>query len=90
MASSTYATAPLKRPSRKLSLSSPLLGFGKKDKNKDNEKTPSYEKVAEVNAKDREKEAKAQDKARPKDAAKKREQNEKHLAPSAFSSFARV
>jgi ubiquitin carboxyl-terminal hydrolase 9/13 len=90
MASSTHATAPLKRPSRKLSLSSPLLGFGKKDKNKDKEKTPSYEKVAEVNAKDREKEAKAQDKARPKDAAKKREQNEKHFAPSAFSSFARV
>jgi len=86
------ATAPLKRPSRKLSLSSPILGFGKKDK------TFAYEKITERNAKEREKAAKArakeiekeektQEKARLKEEAK-REQNTPTLASSSFPSFA--
>jgi len=82
---SSSTSAPLKRPSRKLSLSSPILGFGKKEKNKEKEKPFSYEKVTDRNAKEKEKadkarakevekEEKAQEKARLKEA-KKREQD---------------
>jgi len=95
--SSSTATAPLKRPSRKLSLSSPILGFGKKEKNKEKEKPYSYEKVTDRNAKEKdkadkarvkemEKEGKAQEKARLKEGAKKRNQDESPLV-SAFPSF---
>jgi ubiquitin carboxyl-terminal hydrolase 9/13 len=94
--SSGTTSAPLKRPSRKLSLSSPILGFGKKEKNKEKEKPFSYEKVTDRNAKEKEKadkarakevekEEKAQEKARLKEA-KKREQDEFPLV-SAFPGF---
>lgn len=90
---------PHKRPSRKLSLSSPILsspilGFGKKDKGreKEREKTPPYEKVAEHNTKEREKMAKArakeiekEERARLKAEAK---QNQQTLAPNVFPTFA--
>ncbi|KIM88808.1 hypothetical protein PILCRDRAFT_813789 [Piloderma croceum F 1598] len=92
--SSSTAGVPIKRPSRKLSLSSPILGFGKKEKNKEKEKPFSYEKVTDRNAKEKEKadkarakemekEEKAQEKVRLKEAAKKREQDESPLV-SAF------
>lgn len=85
-------SAPLKRASRKLSLSSPILGFGRKEKK---EKTPTYEKVSERNAKELEKAAKsrakqekAREKARQKEENRKREEEELALAPSAFPTFA--
>lgn len=87
--------AAFKRASRKLSLSSPILGFGKREKK---EKTYSHEKTAERHAKEREKEAKVRakedkirEKARQKeDSKKKEEEEEPALAPSAFPSFAIV
>lgn len=89
MSSSNHVTAPLKRPSRKLSLSSPILGFVMK------EKTFSYEKAAERSAKEREKAAKTrakevekEEKARLKAEARKREQEELALTSSTFPSFA--
>ena len=84
-------SAPSKRTSRKLSLSSPILGFGRKEKK---EKTPTYEKMSGHNAKELEKAAKSrakEEKALAK--AKQKEENRKKeeelaLAPSAFPSFA--
>jgi len=100
MSSYSNATATLKRPSRKLSLSSPILGFGKKEKNKEKEKEKpfSYEKVSDRNIKEREKaekmrtkeaekEEKAQEKARLKEEARMREQDEFPFVPSVFPSF---
>jgi len=95
--SATNTTVPPKRPPRKLSLSSPILGFGKKEKNKEKEKSFPYEKVTDRNAKDKEKAAKtrakekekekAHEKARLKEEAKKREQNELPLVPSAIPAY---
>ncbi|KAF7971515.1 hypothetical protein HWV62_20906 [Athelia sp. TMB] len=65
---------PPKRTSRKLSLSAPMLGFGRKDK-KDKDKTPAYEKVSDRNAKEKEKEAKAQAKEREKEEKDRRKQD---------------
>ena len=80
-------------------MSSPILGFGRKDKSRERDKTFPYDKVAERNAKEREKaakarakeiekEGKAQEKARLKEEAKKREQNTETLVSSSFPSFA--
>jgi len=82
-------TVPLKRPSRKLSLTSPILGFGKKEKNL------SYEKVAERSAKEREKaektrakEMEKEEKARLKAEAKKKEVEDLARLQGTFPSFA--
>jgi ubiquitin carboxyl-terminal hydrolase 9/13 len=95
MNSPSTVTAPLKRPSRKLSLSSPILGFGKKEKNREKEIVFSHEKVADRNAKEREKAEKArakeiekEEKARLKAEAKKKEQEELVRTASSFPSFA--
>ena len=85
-------SAPLKRASRKLSLSSPILGFGRKEKK---EKAPAYQKVSRRNTKELEKadkgrgkEEKALAKARRKEEDRKGEEEELALSPSAFQSFA--
>jgi ubiquitin carboxyl-terminal hydrolase 9/13 len=93
------ASVPIKRPSRKLSLSSPILGFGKKEKNKEKEKPFSYEKVTDryakekekadkARAKEMEKEEKAQEKARLKEEAKKKREQDESPLVSAFPPFA--
>jgi ubiquitin carboxyl-terminal hydrolase 9/13 len=94
MGSSTSVPVPLKRPPRKLSLTSPILGFVKKEKNKEKEKTFPYEKVTERNAKESNK-ARAKDaedmaraKARRMEEPKRRDQNELPLVPDIIPSYA--
>lgn len=64
---------PHKRTSRKISLSSPLLSFGRKEK----DKPSAYDKAAERNAKVKEKEAKANAKEREKEEKARRKQEQK-------------
>ncbi|KZP28893.1 cysteine proteinase [Athelia psychrophila] len=67
-------TIPHKRASRKLSLSSPILSFGRKEKK---EKPFAYDKVSERNAKEKEKEAKAKAKEREKEEKARRKLEQK-------------
>lgn len=74
---------PPKRSSRKLSLSGPILGFGKRDK----EKPFAYEKVAERNAKEREREASAKLKEREKEEKARRKQDDKRKREEEVASY---
>jgi len=83
---------PAKRTSRKLSLSAPLLGFGRKDKK---DKSLISEKTSDRNAKEKEKEAKAKAKEREKEEkdrqrqeAKRKQENNLAHSPSNLPAFA--
>ncbi|KII93283.1 hypothetical protein PLICRDRAFT_35479 [Plicaturopsis crispa FD-325 SS-3] len=73
-ASSSGSSTPFKRASRKLSLTAPLLGFGRKDKEKDRER-------------EKEKEDRRHEKEKARVASRNNDIGFEHLPPSAFNPF---